>query len=387
MKKYSLTDSTWDECELDAISKVVASGNYTMGKKTKEFEELFAEKFKSPYAIMVNSGSSANLIAIASLFYSGKLNKGDEVIVPAVSWSTTYYPLYQYGLKLKFVDIDISTLNMCVDQLEDAISSKTKAIFAVNLLGNPNEYDRIFEICNNYNLILIEDNCESMGGSYNNSYTGTFGLIGTFSMFYSHHISTMEGGVILTRDKELYHYMLSLRAHGWTRDIPDGSNIFSKHNNSFYNSYNFIVPGYNCRPLEIQAAVGITQLDKLNAMIINRRKNADHFKDVFKNLEFIKLQKETGNSSWFGFSMVLVNEFEGKRDYFIKKLVESGIETRPIVAGNFTKNQVIKYFDYEVFGDLKNADYIHDNGFFVGNQSKIISGEINYLKAIISNSV
>ena len=263
--KYSLSKSTWDKQELDAINQVVKSGNFTMGANVKKFEEKFAKYFNSNYAVMVNSGSSANLLGIASLFYkkSNPLMPGDEVIVPAVSWSTTYSPLQQYGLKLKFVDVDIETLNFDIKKLKQAVSSKTRIILAVNLLGNPNEFNEIKKIINRKDIILFEDNCESMGAKFDDEYAGSIGDIGTFSMFYSHHICTMEGGMILTNEIELYHIMLSLRAHGWTRDLPMNNSIIRKETDDFKESFKFILPGYNLRPLEMSAAIGIKQLDKL----------------------------------------------------------------------------------------------------------------------------
>ena len=384
--EYPLSDNTWDQEEIDAINAVVESRQFTMGLKTKEFEEKFAKYFGIKYAIMVNSGSSANLIAIAALFYTGKLKKGDEVIVPAVSWSTTYYPLHQYGLKLKFVDIDIDTLNIDVNQIENAISKHSKAIFVVNLLGNPNDFDRIINICNKYNLLLIEDNCEAMGAKYNGKYTGTFGAIGTFSTFFSHHICTMEGGVAVTDDEELYHYMLSLRAHGWTRDLRKESKIYQKSDNEFYESWNFILPGYNLRPLEIEAAIGIKQIEKIAKIVKTRRKNADYFVEMFKDNKNISIQKEIGDSSWFGFAIIVKNELKGKRDKIVEKLKENGIEVRPIVAGNFTRNPVINFMDHEICGNLDNADYIHDNGFFIGNHSVEIKEELDYLFEILDKS-
>ena len=383
MIKYPLSDDTWGAEEIEAVQKVLATKKFTMGAITKEFEKQFAEYFGSKYAVMVNSGSSANLLAIAALFYSGKLKRGDEIIVPAVSWSTTYYPLHQYGLKLIFVDIDINTLNIDIEQIEGAISSKTKAIFAVNLLGNPNQFDRIMSICKKYDLLLIEDNCEAMGAKYNGKYTGTFGIIGTFSTFYSHHICTMEGGIAVTEDEELYHYMLSLRAHGWTRDIPKSSKIYQKSSNEFYESFNFILPGYNLRPLEIEAAIGIEQLKKLNKFLSIRRQNAQYFMDLFVDARDILIQKEVGQSSWFGFAIVLKNELEGKRDTIVKRMIKQGVEVRPIVAGNITRNKVIHYLNYEIFDNLKNADFIHNNGFFIGNYAKNLKKEILHIVNLI----
>ena len=382
---YPLSNDTWDKNELDAIQEVIESRRFTMGPKTKEFEEKFAEYFGLKYAVMVNSGSSANLIAIAALYYSGKLNKGDEVIVPAVSWSTTYYPLFQHGLKLKFIDINLETLNLDIVEVEKAITDKTKAIFVVNLLGNPNDFNRLNKICKEHNLLLIEDNCEALGARYNNKYTGTFGVIGTFSTFYSHHICTMEGGIAIADDEELYHYMLSLRAHGWTRDLPRNSKLYEKSTNKFYESFKFILPGYNVRPLEIEAAIGIKQIDKINQIIDTRRKNAVHFERLFKGNKNITIQREIGKSSWFGFAIILKNELKGQRDKIVKKLIENGIEVRPIVAGNFTRNPVVSFMDHEIYGELKNADYIHENGFFVGNHSSLIGNELNLLFRIINN--
>jgi len=367
MYRYPLAKDTWDNEEIEAINEVIRSKRYTMGPKVREFEQKFADYFGSKYAVMVNSGSSANLLAVASLVYSGRLNRGDEVIVPAVSWSTTYFPLYQLGLKLKFVDIDIETLNISLNKLQTAISEKTRAIFAVNLLGNPNDFEEIQSIISNRDIILLEDNCESMGAKFHDKYTGTFGLLGTYSTFYSHHICTMEGGMVVTNDEELYHYMLSIRAHGWTRDIPKDSKIYSKRDDEFYELFNFVMPGFNMRPLEMEAAIGIKQLEKLDGFISERIRNAAIFKEKFKSNENVLVQKEIGKSSWFGFSLVLRNDLEGKRDVVVKKFKELGIETRPIVAGDFTKNKAIEYMDYEIHEQLINADYIHKNGFFIGN--------------------
>lgn len=377
--KYQLSDDTWGKEEINAILEVITSDKFTMGDRVKAFEKAFSEYFGSKYAVMVNSGSSANLLLFSALVLSGKINKEDEIIVPAVSWSTTYFPLIQNGLKIKFVDIDRETLNIDISKLEKAISKNTKAIFAVNLLGNPNNFELLFDICQKYNLLLIEDNCEALGAKYNNKYTGTFGIAGSFSFFYSHHICTMEGGMVVTDDKELYEYMLSLRAHGWTRNLPKDSKIYQKNPDEFYELFNFILPGYNLRPLEIEAAIGIEQLKKVDKIIENRRKNAEYFKERLDNMRIYDAQKEVGESSWFGFPIILKEKYQGKRDLVVNFLKSKGIEVRPIVAGNFLRNPVIKYLDYEISGDVKNSDYIHDNGFFVGNHSIVDYDGINYL--------
>lgn len=378
--KYSLSNDTWDNKEIEAINRVIASNHFTMGKEVEKYEKAFAKKFGSKYAVMSNSGSSANLLAISALVYSGKLKKGYEVIVPAVSWSTTYFPLEQNGLKTRLVDIDIKTLNLDITKVEKAITPDTKAIFAVNLLGNPLDYDKLSDICKKHNLILIEDNCESMGATFKGKKAGTFGILGTFSTFYSHHLATMEGGVTVTEDEELYHYMLSLRAHGWTRNLPKTSNLYTKNDDDFYESFQFIMPGYNLRPLEMEAAIGTEQLKKLDKFIKIRRENAELFKNMmYKDPRFM-IQNETGISSWFGFAIILAPTIAGKRDIFIKALQKAGIEVRPIVAGNFAKQSAFKYMNASISEVLSNADYIHENGFFVGNHSIPMKDQLELLK-------
>ena len=364
--QFKLCDDPWGEEELNAIRRVMDSGMYTMGQNVRAYEEQFAHKFGTKHAVMVSSGSTANLLAIASLVYSKRLPRGAEVIVPAVSWSTTYAPMEQYGMKLVFVDIDKDTLNMDVQALRNAITEKTKMIFLVNLLGNPNYFDEVFEICQQKNIIVIEDNCESLGAEYKGKKLGTLGLIGTFSTFYSHHLCTMEGGVVVTDDQELYEYMLAIRAHGWTRNLPEDSSIYHKKDDPFYESFNFIVPGYNLRPLEMEGAIGLEQLKKMDRMIAQRRENARYFKEKMKQFPEIRLQKEVEASSWFGFSLVLQGRLEGKRSQIVEGLRHAQVETRPIVAGNFTRNKVIEYMDYSIPAPLVNADEIHYNGFFIG---------------------
>ena len=261
--KYSLASSTWDDRELSAIQDVINSGIYSMGNKVASFEKEFANYTGSKYCIMVNSGSSANLLMTAALFYTkvNKLKPGDEVIVPAVSWPTTYYPLAQYGLKLKFVDIDKYTLNYDLDALKSAITDKTRLLMVVNLLGNPNDFATIENLIKGKNITLIEDNCESMGATFSGKHAGTFGLMGSFSTFFSHHMATMEGGMVVTNNEELYHILLSLRAHGWTRNLPKFNHVCGeKSDDQFVESFRFVLPGYNVRPIEMEAAVGSEQL-------------------------------------------------------------------------------------------------------------------------------
>ncbi len=383
--KYSLSNDTWGDKELGAAHKVIDSRYFTLGLNVKQYQDDFAAKFGAKYAVMSNSGSSANLLTMAALLYSGRLQKGDEVLVTAVSWSTTYFPISQMGFKIRFVDINLQTLNVDVDALEEAITPETKAVMLVNLLGNPNEFGRIIEICDKHGLIILEDNCESMGATYDGKCAGTFGLVGSFSTYFSHHLCTMEGGMNVTDDEELYHYMLSIRSHGWTRHLPHNAGIYKKLNDTFYESFNFIMPGFNVRPLEIEAAVGIEQLKKLDAFVEQRRKNAKLFKDRIDSETSFLTQQEIGNASWFGFAIILPKEIEGSRDRFTDALISNEIETRPIVAGNFVRQKALKYLDYSISGKLNNADYIHDNGFFVGNHSIEMEDNINHLIEVLKS--
>ena len=368
--KFPLATTTWDEKEYDAIHEVTKSGEFTMGPKVQEFEKEFAKVMGTKYCVMVNSGSSANLLMIASLFFTetNRLKRGDEVIVPAVSWSTTYFPLQQYGLKLKFVDIDLHTLNFDLDALETAISDKTKLVLAVNLLGNPNNFSKINAIIGGRNIELVEDNCESMGAMFCGKMAGTFGKIGTFSTFFSHHISTMEGGLIVTDDEEIYHILLSLRCHGWTRDLPEMNTLTGQKNpDKFFESFRFVIPGYNLRPLELSGAIGLEQLKKLPSIVQGRRENAKAFKRVFSECDKFILQKEIGCSSWFGFSIIFNPTIQISLKALRDRLDKSEIEYRPIVAGNFCKSESIKYIDHEIHGEIKNADLVDKNGLFIGN--------------------
>lgn len=388
MVNYSLASSTWDEKELAAIQRVIDSDMYSMNTQVAQYEKDFASFFGSKYALMTSSGSTANLLMIAALFFKkdNPLQRGDEIIVPAVSWSTTYFPLQQYGLKVKFVDIDLDTLNIDLDQLEAAITDKTRAILTVNLLGNPNDFARINTLIADKNIILLEDNCESMGATFEGQQAGTFGLMGTFSSFFSHHIATMEGGCVVTDDEEIYHILLCIRAHGWTRNLPKENTLTgTKSDDPFEESFKFILPGYNVRPLEMSGAIGIEQLKKLPSFIAQRRKNAEYFISLFADHPDFLIQKEIGNSSWFGFSFIIRQGADITRKEVVKKLVDNGIECRPIVTGNFLKNkEVLEYFDYEVAGTVDNAEYLDKNGLFVGNHQIDLTEQLNLLHQVLS---
>jgi len=389
-KRFPLATTSWDAAEYQAMQDVIASGQFSMGPKVKACEEAFAAYAGTRFSVMCNSGSSANLLMIAALRYTKnpalRLEKGDEVIVPAVSWSTTYSPLEQYGLHLRFVDIDLATLNFDLGALEAAITPRTRAIFCVNLLGNPNDFVAIQALADRHNLVVLEDNCESMGAEFNGRKTGSFGVMGSQSCFFSHHISTMEGGLVTTDDEELYHLMLSLRAHGWTRQLPVENQVVGrKGDDAFEESFRFVLPGYNLRPLEMSGAIGIEQIAKLPRLIKERRRNGTLLQQQLSDHPDLMIQQEIGKSSWFGFSLVIRPGSTMTRATLMQRLEALGFEYRPIVSGNFARKEVVRYFDHSIFGDLKNADHIDANGLFIGNHHYPIEEAVEALKTIDAN--
>jgi CDP-6-deoxy-D-xylo-4-hexulose-3-dehydrase len=386
---FPLMADTWGDEEIEAIQGVIKSGRYTMAGNVAGFEDAFAAYHGRAHAVMVNSGSSANLIAVAALCHHGKrgVRRGDEIIVPAVSWSTTFFPLQQYGLKLRFVDVDIDTLGMDVSRLEEALTPRTRAIAGVSILGNPCALDVMRDFADRHDLWFFEDNCESLDARLGDRLTGTFGDIATFSFFFSHHISTMEGGMLLCDDVELYHLARSLRAHGWTRDLPDPSPIYERRESDFFEEYRFILPGYNVRPMEMNAAVGLQQLKKLPAMTAARRKNLSVFQGLFGADPRFIIQKENGESSSFCFTIILSPDLEKDRARILGALAQNGIEHRIITGGNILRNDVMKYFDYDVVGGATpNADIAHQRGFFVGNQPNDLRSRIERLHQVLDEA-
>jgi len=385
---YELAVSTWGDEELEAIRRVLASGRLTIGSNVQTFEEGFAAYHGRKYAVMVNSGSSANLVAVAALFYKKDrpLARGDEVIVPAISWATTYHPLQQYGLKLKIVDVERDTLNIDARQLEACMGPRTRAIMGVSILGNPAALDVMRKFADERGLYFIEDNCESMDAELGGRKAGTFGHISTFSTFFSHHISTMEGGVVTTDDRELFELVKSMRAHGWVRDLPPDSTIYEKRDDDFYEAYRFILPGYNVRPIELSGAIGVEQLKKLPAMTAARRRNWALFQELFRGDNRFIIQRENGKSSAFSFTIVVNPESGLSRARVFQELKQADIGYRIITGGCITRHDVIKHYDYQCLDDLPNANLAHDHGFFVGNHPIDLTPQIERLREVLDRA-
>ncbi|MEX2618154.1 MAG: DegT/DnrJ/EryC1/StrS family aminotransferase [Alphaproteobacteria bacterium] len=382
---YELAVSNWGDEERAAIAACVAADRFTMGPKVAEFEQSFADYLGCRHGVMVNSGSSANLVAVASLFFrkDRPLRAGDEVIVPALSWSTSYHPLQQYGLRLKFVDIELDTLNADCTQLDAALSDRTRMIMAVSILGNPAALDVMRDFADANGLYFLEDNCESLDAELNGRKAGSFGDMGTHSFFFSHHIATMEGGMVVTDDTELCHLMRSLRAHGWTRDVPAGSEIYQARDDDFFEAYRFILPGYNLRPMEMSGAIGIEQLRKLPAMTAARRRNLKLFQDLFGGDERFVIQRENGRSSSFCFPIILKPERNFDREAVFAALRDADIGYRIITGGCFPRHDAIRHFEYEITAGIDRANIAHDYGFFVGNHPFDLTPQIERVRDVL----
>lgn len=369
---YPLATSSWGTEEVDAINEVIASGRFTMGEKVANFEKEFAEYFGSKHAVMVNSGSTANLLMVSLLKWRHNLTRFENanIIVPAVGWSTTYYPVSQNNFVLNFVDVDPETYNINVEKIEQAINKTTVAIMPVNLCGNPADYESIKEICKKHQLLLLEDNCESMGGKWQDRHLGTLGFAGSHSFFFSHHLQTMEGGMICTPNEDDYHWLKSLRAHGWCRELPDEFELYNKTGSFFKDSFTFVTPGYSVRPLEMSGAIGSVQLKKWPELLEQRLENYRYFEELFGNVDFMRMQKvKHGESTWFSFGCVLQGHLKGRRDEVVNAFESNGIEARPLASGNFLTQPVTKLLPHYNHGNYTGAEDIDENGFWVGNHS------------------
>ena len=370
--------------EILACTECLLSQQVTLGKKVRAFEDAFAGKYGWSDGVMVNSGSSANLLAISALTNpdcADGLRPGDEVIVPALSWSTSVWPLIQCGLVPVIVDIDPLTLNIDPQEIERAIGPKTRGLLIIHVYGNPCDMTAIEDICRRKNLILIEDSCEAHGSSYNGRPVGDFGRVSTFSFYYSHHITTIEGGVCVTKDRELAELMRVLRAHGWVRELKEPQVFFDQYPD-IDRKFLFVNLGYNLRPTEIAGAMGLVQLPKLDTFVKVRRDNAAWFLDnLSRYSEFMGFQSETkqGESSWFGFPVTLNKDAPFSKPEFTQFLYDRGIETRPIICGNIAKQPALQRQKHRVQGDLSHSTNVMRNAFSFGNHHAIEEASREYI--------
>ena len=385
---YPLVKNPYRNKDIVEAIKVLKSCKLTSGKVTRKFQDYFSSKLKLKNSLMVNSGSSANLLAFQCLinpYRKKKLNPGDEVLIPALCWSTSLWPIIQSGLKPKFVDIDLKTLNIDLIDLKKKITKKTKAIMLVHVLGNCIDMTQLIKTVKKNKLILIEDTCESLGSKYKNKYLGSFGDFSSFSFYTSHQISSGEGGMISCKDKNDLEILKSLRQHGWSRGLIKENQIARKNKNLdkrfiFYNS------GFNLRSTDIAASIGFSQFKDLNSFIRVRSENRkniinkiDNNKKVKENFSILKENKNV-KASWFGIPIILSKKLNRKK--VVLKLEKNGIETRPIISGNFLKQPAIKRYKIKTNLNLKNADYADKHGLYIGLPNKKIDNR--NLKKLIS---
>ena len=375
-------DEIWEALDSMLTTQV------TMGEKVRRFEREFAQRFDFGNAMMVNSGSSANLLAIAALCNpasSQPLQPGDEVIVSAVSWSTTVWPLIQHGLVPVIVDIDPDTMDVDPNEIERALSSKTRGIVPVHVYGNPCDMAAITDIVNRNSLILVEDCCEAIGASYGGEPVGSFGNIGTFSFYFSHHITTLEGGMCVAQNDDSAELMRILRAHGWVRETAEPKS-YTEENPSIHPRFLFVNVGYNLRATELQGGFGFIQLPKLEEFVDIRTENAGYWhKELSDFGEYLEFQKQThgGIHSWFGFPMAVKESAPFVVEELCSFLNLRGIETRPLVAGNIAKQPAMRYYQHRVVGDLSHSDHIMKDGFTFGNHQAVDHSAREYIAGTV----
>lgn len=393
--RYPLGYNTWGVEEVLAAVDCLCDRMTTMWSKCEAFEQQFADYVGTKHAVMVNSGSSADLVLMLALRESGRLNRGDEMLIPAVTWPTQVWSAVEAGFKVRLVDIDLSTLNTSVELLEAAITPKTKAIFLVHLMGNPCQMDAIMDLASRRGLIVLEDCCEALGASFDDKRVGAIGLAGTFSFFASHHISTMEGGMITTNDDGLADAFRLMRAHGWARDLKHFNGdvaVLNRYGSKEDPRYLFLGMGFNFRPTELNAEIGRIQLTKLDSMNGLRNKNAAYIADHFRstNGHFIEGLSTFYNAkpAWFALAFVLRTGLPYSRDEICGFLKTNGIDTRPIVGGNLARHPAFWKYRDMLTGPLRAADAVHDRGFYIGLppldcSMAEICGTLNSMDAIL----
>lgn len=397
--KIPYAGRVFDEQEL--VNLVDASLDFwlTAGRYAQDFENKLAHFIGVRYASLVNSGSSANLLAISALtsplLGKRKLNAGDEIITTALCFPTTVAPIIQNRLIPVFVDIDLGTYNIRVDKIEKAITKKTKAIFIAHTLGNPADIEKIMKIVKKYNFWFIEDNADALGSKYKGKYTGTFGHISTCSFYPAHHISTGEGGAVLTDEPLLFKIINSLRDWGrdcWCKTGVDntcGRRFSGKHGNlpeGYDHKYVYSHLGYNFKATDLQAAIGVAQLDKLHKFIKMRKQNHKYLYDSLKHLSdkiILPIAEKDSDPSWFGFTITLKDICRRTRKEVVLALENKNIQTRLLFAGNITKQpcflQLKEGYDYKIIGSLENTDKVMNDGFWLGVYPGLTKEMINYI--------
>lgn len=354
---------------------VLLSGQVTMSVKVAEFEKEFAKYVGAKYAVMVNSGSSANLLAMAVLsntLRTKHFDNGDQVLVPAVCWSTSVWPIVQSGLVPVFVDVDPKTMNIDIDDMQRRITPRTKGIVAVHVLGSAAPMTEFLEVVRQNDLLLLEDTCEGLGVKYRGQFLGTFGDFGTYSLYFSHHMTTIEGGVVVCQTQEDVDLLKCLRAHGWTRELSDKEVVEAKYPD-VDPRFLFVNQGYNLRPMETQGAMGLVQLERLATLNNCRKANDLKLREYitchprFQNQFSFPVAPASVEPVWFGFCIFLLDKFAKYRGAYVEYLRQNGVDNRPIISGNFVRQPGVRLCG--ILADpleFPGSEVIHHSGLFVG---------------------
>lgn len=397
---YRLAADTLGTEEIEAAKRVLDSGLLTMGRHVREFEAEFADWVGVEHAVMVNSGSSANLLAVDSLLRSSfgppPLLPGDEVIVPGLAWPTTVWPLAQLGLVPVFADVDRETLAIDLESAESVIGPRTRGMFLIHPLGRAIDLQKYGDFCASNNLHLIEDCCESLGAHWSGAHVGTMGLAATFSFYFSHHISTIEGGMIVTNELALADDLRGLRAHGWIRDRSDKDDWTTNYP-EFDPRFLFASVGYNVRPTEIQARIGSIQLRRLDEMLTTREELATTVCEWARTsapwLELIgadTLDRATSSkrrdrtNSWMTLPFRLRPEAPADRNAVVQYLEKCGVETRPIIAGNLALHPATANVEHRRAVDMSTCDELLRDTFMIGCHPTPTEGSLTTLERALT---
>jgi len=385
LKPIKLVTDTIDTTDIDLLIKWLQTyPRLTKGKITIQFEHKWSEWMGRKYSLFCNSGSSANLLMLAALLEGDYISPGAQVVVPALSWATDLAPVMQLGLKPILCDINIQDLSVDLDYLEDIFkNSRPSVLILVSVLGLVPQMDRILDLCQQYNVVLLEDVCESLGSTFNQKKLGTFGLMSSFSTYFGHHISTIEGGIVTTDDRKLINILRSLRSHGWERDLDKDVQTTLRDEyeiDEFSALYTFYYAGFNLRSTDLQAFIGLGQLDKLDQICFIRNKNYFLYNKFIKNDYWsppISLKHFVSN---FAFPIIHPNKKE-----IVEKLQESKIEVRPLICGSLGSQPfyVKKYGPIE----LPNASHIDKYGCYIPNHPGLTDDQIKNISDIINMEI
>jgi CDP-4-dehydro-6-deoxyglucose reductase, E1 len=397
---YPSARNTIGPAELEAASDVLASGRFTMGPKVRAFEEAFAEWIGSPHAVMVNSGSSANLLMVESMMRGTDRpmpwRPGDEVLVPALSWPTTVWPIVQLGLTPVFTDIDPDTLAIDPASARTVVSDRTRGMVLIHVLGQAPNMQPILEFNAAHGIELLEDSCETLGAHAGGRHTGTIGTMGSFSFYFSHHLTAIEGGMVATADEGLRDDLRSMRSHGWARDRGDRDRWISA-NRDIDPRFLFVGTGYNLRPIELNAAIAMVQLDRLEEMLKQREEIAELVAGWISTNGWLRLYgaerlgapRVAGRPwlehSWMMLPFELADDAPVSKDDVTEYLEKAGIETRPIVAGNLVRHPAVRQIEYRAAESLANADRVLERGFMIGCHPMSEPHELRRLETALTN--